>query len=231
MLIAIGTELCWLQNLSCCKIEGDRFVQVAEVLKSPKNKYMIHVLLEDGKCLTLPQYFIRKNPVEPGMDFPPEEIAHIKTEIIYPWVKNKALDYLEKRVYGTAELKDKLLAFGFLEEDILPILDSLREMRLLDDANFARCYVHDALLLKKQSKRRIFYDLRQKGVRQEDIDAAFLEFPRQEEENLTALLEKKLRAAKEDNFQTRQKIMAQLCRKGYSLEAVKRALAALDKKE
>ena len=206
-------------------------MQITEILDNNKNKYLRNVFLDNGTCLTLPVYLLQKRHMKQGNQLEDEEIEQLKETIIRPKIRKKTLDYLSKRVYGIKELQDKLTAFGFLEEDIIPVIEKYISLGYLNDADFACRYVHDALILKKMPQKRIRYDLLRKGVDENLIEEAFFEFDGQEYENLVYLIEKKMRCAKDDSKETLQKIKMQFYRKGYPLREIEKAMQAFLEKE
>ncbi len=70
----------------------------------------------------------------------------------------------------------------------------------------------------------MIFELRQKGIDEETLDAAFEENPVDEEEQILRLLEKKGYRGEEAEREEKQKISAYLARKGFAYEAIQRAM-------
>ncbi len=85
--------------------------------------------------------------------------------------RNVAMDYLSRREHSSTELKRKLLAKGFEEEQVDNVLLRLKKENLQCDNRFAQSYIH-----YRQSKGvgplKIRHELKQKGVLPDVIDLA-----------------------------------------------------------
>jgi regulatory protein len=78
----------------------------------------------------------------------------------------KALDYLEMQDRTEAEVRARLLRAGFDEDDIGGALAKLRELRLIDDADYAVRYLA-ALRGKGRGSVRIRSEMLRKGLPEE----------------------------------------------------------------
>lgn len=70
----------------------------------------------------------------------------------------------------------------------------------------------------------MIFELRQKGIDEETLDAAFEENPVDEEAQIQRYLEKKGYRGEEAEREEKQKISAYLARKGFAYEAIQRAM-------
>lgn len=116
-----------------------------------------------------------------------------KKELTPEAAKEKALRLLEYRSHSEKELCRKLITAGAKPEDLPPIMDFLKEYGFLDDGEYAKRLAKDLQHLKKFGKRRISQELKQRGIRGEDLEAALSELDDEEEDALLPLLEQKLK--------------------------------------
>lgn len=116
----------------------------------------------------------------------------IKRELTKSETKDKALRLLAFRSHSEAELLEKLKRSGAREEDLPEITDFLKEYGFLNDADYALHLSKDLQKIKKYGKRRIFAELKSRGISTEYIDAALSELSDEEEDALFPLIEKKL---------------------------------------
>lgn len=145
--------------------------------------------------------------------------------------KKRALHLLEKRDYSRKELQDKLTQGGYeaeIQEEIFRYLDCFH---YLDDVRVAGGYIRSRKEYK--SKRELEYQLRDKGISEEDIAVAMEENYKaedgasQEELALERQLQK-YHVTKEDleqmPYEEKQKLAAKFYRKGYSTDKIRKIL-------
>lgn len=130
----------------------------------------------------------------------------------------KALALLSDMDRTEKELREKLKKNGFTEEAAEEAVSYVKRLHYLDDGRYARGYILSRQT--RQSRARIEYDLRRKGVPEEEIRAAFEENGTEDEKGLIReLAEKKLRTLAGDP-KARQKLGAFLTRKGFRMSDV-----------
>ncbi len=116
----------------------------------------------------------------------------IKKELTKEEAKEKALRLLAFRAHSEYELSEKLKRAGASDEDLPEILEFAREYGFVNDAEYAIHLAKDLQNIKKYGKKRIFAELKNRGISEEDIDAALLELADDEEDSLMPLVKKKL---------------------------------------
>ncbi len=141
----------------------------------------------------------------------------------------RALDMLEARSRGVAELRRLLIRKGEPEADVDAAIERLRASGVLDDANFARQLTRSKALGAGLSRRRIKQELTKRGVAREVSDEAIAEVFEEEEVDEDASIErvarKKLRMlAKVDEATRKRRLYAFLARRGYDGEDIQRVL-------
>lgn len=137
--------------------------------------------------------------------------------------RDKALYYLQFSGKTEAELRKKLAEQGFLPASVDSAVAFLKHYRYLDDEDYVRRYLEKNR--RKKSRKQMLYELRQKGVAQEVLEAVLEEMPVDEEAQIEAILTKKRYAGEAASREERQKMTACLARKGFSYDAIQSALA------
>jgi regulatory protein len=134
-----------------------------------------------------------------------------------------ALNLLAIRWHAEAEIRRKLKRRKFGEEEIADAMQRLRRENLLDDARYAGAYARSRLR-SAFGRNRIAQELEQRGVseatRRAAITGALEDEP--ERQHLEAACRKRLaqlmtRRDAGDTSAMRQKLVAHLVRKGFSL--------------
>ena len=89
----------------------------------------------------------------------------------YKAIKEACLLYLMRREHSQQELLQKVLAKGFVKQDIVPVIDELIEQGLQSDARFAESYARSRVH-KGFGPLRIQAELQQRGVSDCPFDMA-----------------------------------------------------------
>jgi regulatory protein len=83
-------------------------------------------------------------------------------------VRVTAMNLLARREHSTQELRDKLLARGFEDDEITSVLQTLSREGLLSDERFTESFIH-ARVERGSGPVKIRAELRQRGVADEVI--------------------------------------------------------------
>lgn len=107
--------------------------------------------------------------------------------------KQKAYRLLSIRPHSEKELEKKLRGKGFSAAVVKEALEKLHDLKYLDDASFAVQWARNLAVNKLRGDKKIFVNLREKGVEAELISAAVEEARREisEEEAIAFLIKKK----------------------------------------
>lgn len=141
-----------------------------------------------------------------------------------------ALTYLGARMRTETEVKDKLASLGYTEEDVLPVLERLRELGLVNDGDFAGEFVRTRRASGNVSKAHIRYQLMKHKADPDAIDEALGAVTPEEESASCLELAAKLARQKSGLpvRERKQKVLAALCRRGFSTETALGACRKLD---
>ena len=154
-----------------------------------------------------------------------------------PDVNDCAAKKLAQKSMSRKELRDYLRKREYTDEEIERALDMLAEFGYLDDAVFAGEFlIYD--LGRGRSRKKAFYDLKRKGVSQEDIDKGYERYVEENgepDEHASALSEaKKVLAAAELDPSERipEKIKGRIARRlftrGFSQSLIYEVLGELN---
>lgn len=101
--------------------------------------------------------------------------------------RNKAVYYLQFSAKTESELRKKLAEQGFLPASIDSAIDFVKQYRYLDDEDYVRRYIERNG--RKKSRKQIEFELRQKGVRDDLVQAGLEEMPVDEAAQIEKILE------------------------------------------
>ncbi len=137
-----------------------------------------------------------------------------------------ALTFLTARMRTVREVEEKLDDLQYGEGDILTTVDRLKELKLLDDAEFAREFVRTRLASKPMSRQKLYMDLKAHKVPEELIRMALDELPNDTEADNALTVARKFWRQMSGLEQSvrRERVLRRLMSRGFSTEA---SLAAI----
>lgn len=136
--------------------------------------------------------------------------------------RDKGLYYLQFSGKTESEMRKKLAEQGFSPASVDSAVTFLKSYRYLDDGDYARRYLERNR--RKKSGKQIRYELQQKGVSRELLDEVFEDMPVDEEAQIRELLKKRKFSGTDADREERQRQAAYFARKGFSYEAIRRAM-------
>ena len=123
--------------------------------------------------------------------------------LLRPHSEREIYDYLKKKIY------DKKLDKDLIER----IIDRLKEKGYIDDEKFAQYYIENRFVKKGISRKRLKMELKKKGVNETLAEMVLGE--RSDVDEIKKIVQRKQK--KYD----KEKLIAYLCRQGFSYELVK----------
>ena len=164
---------------------------------------------------------VMKNRLKVGLEIDAGRLSEIITENERAEALNKAVGYISKYLKTKREIKDYLLRKGYSEEIAWYCIDKLKEYGYVNDEDYSKRFIESNA--KNQGKRLLEYKLMMKGVRKEDIGAAYENADIDAKENAKNIAEKHLRN-KEINKENLAKTYRYLIGKGFSYEEASYAI-------
>ena len=135
---------------------------------------------------------------------------------------------LATRARSERELSERLAGAGFDDATVEATMDRLRELRLVDDEDFARRWVEERSGRKGLGPARLRSELALKGVDPSTIDAALTPAVDDEEARAKAFAATLVRRVARKPLQAQASSLWQMLRrKGYSAEACEVAVKAV----
>lgn len=177
----------------------------------------------DGKYLfSLYGKELKKYHIEEMTELEDTVIQQILTEVIYKRAKERALYLIEKRPYSVSMLGNKLKDNGYPTNIIREVVAFLEQYHYLDDSEYVSMYVNS--YSKKKSKRQITYDLLQKGITKEIIEAYFNDVDYSEQACFDRQFERYSSGKNLMDWSVRQKVFRYFYGKGFPSSMIEEAL-------
>jgi regulatory protein len=151
------------------------------------------------------------------------EIAALQTGDEHDRAYQSALHFLGTRPRSSAEVQRNLQDKGFEEEAVAAAISRLVGHGYLNDEEFARYWLENRNRFRPRSAKAIRYELRQKGVERDNIEAA-LEGMDEDAAAWDAAASKldRWRDLPEDEFE--RKLSGFLARRGFAFSTVRRTV-------
>ena len=200
--------------------------QITELSKSRSKVYIdqefAFVLYKGELCL----YHIKEGELLKEDDY-----RTIMEEVLPKRAKLRAMNLLQGREYTTSQLRTKLQQGFYPPKIIEQAIDYVAGFHYIDDLRYAVDYItyHE----DSRSRRRIEQDLQGKGILAATIEEAWQVWQenggkQDEQAMIRELLHKKHYDTEgETDWKERQKIYAFLARKGFSAEAIRKAIGGM----
>ena len=143
-----------------------------------------------------------------------EQIIH---ENVYYDAYNKTLNYIVKRARSKKEVIKYLEKFELSSEMNNKIINKLMEIGLINDLNFCKAYISDAVYLTNDGPDKIKQELLSQNIDEEVIDEELSKIDEDEFINkLSKLIDKKIKNNHTySSYQLKQKIILDMINLGY----------------
>ena len=202
-------------------------MKITEITKGKAKLW--EITLEDESRLWLHDDLLRAACLHTGDSLTGERIAALKQQAAEHRAYEYALYLLDRRDYSYRELYDKLMTAPDPQEDaVLKALEKLTRCRLVDDARYAEQLARHYVEGKKYGLRRAEYEMRHRGLSQEDIDDALAAYddPEKISVMLLEILQRKYARVltDPDDRHARELVIASLLRRGFDYADIKNAL-------
>lgn len=132
-----------------------------------------------------------KTGIRIGKEYTSGELERIRSEAEYADAKQYAFRLLARRGYSVFMLQKKIIEKGYSPEFAERCTDFFCEMGYLNDEEYARAFLQNAVCIRKKGKRLALYELSLKGISPEIGERIWQEqdFP---DDVLTEVIRKRL---------------------------------------
>lgn len=137
---------------------------------------------------------------------------------------NRATAHLSLRARSEKEIEDFLLKKDFNPTIIPKVIERLKDLKFLNDKEYARTFTRTRQEYKGKSKYFIKYELKQKGVSENLIDEVSSESQDDIKTAKDFIARKKRVLTRLDKKEFKEKIIRLLSSRGFSFDIITRAL-------
>jgi regulatory protein len=198
---------------------------ITKILKSRRERNRYDVFVDEKPAFRVSETVLAKTGLYTGRRLEEAEVELIVLADSRERAHQIAVNFISYRPRSTKEVVDKLTRKGFSQDLTHLVVDRLRELKLINDLEFARMYVRDKLRGKPMGRAMIRRKLLEKGLSFQATERVLKEYITDENEQEAAkvLAQRKLKMS-HSRFSTlepavRQKRLADyLLHRGFSSE-------------
>jgi regulatory protein len=195
------------------------------VQKNLADRY--NIFLDEKYSFSVDEEVLTRFQLKKGKELTDLDLVEIEYEDEIRKGVNSAIQYLSYRMRTEKEVMDQLKKKGFNEEVIKEVIHNLYKLSYLNDLEFAIAFVRTQMNTTKKGPEVIKKELRDKGIKKENIDIALTEFKQDHVlRSAISLIEKTMKQnQKISEKMLRQKINQTMMRKGFSKEIINQAMS------
>jgi regulatory protein len=199
-------------------------MRITALQPQKRNKRRVSVFLDGGFVFGLSRETVKALGLREGMEVDRAELDRIALEEQRAQARNYAFLLLSYKARTTAELRQRLTRKGFSPDIVAATLDRLTELKMVDDAGFARQFAEDRVSIGHKGKRRVYAELLKRGINRPEIDSALAQAP----DELAAARDVAEKYANRNRrlepAVLRRRLYAFLARRGFSPETIQQAM-------
>lgn len=188
----------------------------------PRRKSLRALYLDGELAVNIDAQTLLSSRFQVGTEITDEELHELLAASDANRAKEKALYLIAHRDHSKKELVDKIRRTAS-QEAAAKAADRMEEIGLIDDRDYARRYASELFQRKYFARKRVEYELKQKGIDPDFIEELLEELEPEPVGQIGALVERKYLRALDDE-RGRRRTVAALQRLGYRWEDIRRAL-------
>jgi regulatory protein len=144
--------------------------EITAIKAQKRNRQRVSIYLDGQFAFGLSRYVAAW--LKPGRKLTEADIERLQQEDTYEIAFQKALQFINHRPRSVEETRRRLLEKGFSDEVVQVTLEKLIDKHWLNDLDFARQWIENRNTFRPRSNRLLTYELRLKGVADDDITQA-----------------------------------------------------------
>jgi regulatory protein len=210
-------------------------VRITRIETQQKRRDRVNVYADDVFAVGISKETLLRAALRVGDELTPERLSDLQNEEGRFQTRAAALRLLARRPRAERELRDRLREKEFADTDIARVLSDLRTAGLVNDAEFARTYIRNTLILRPLGEIQLRQKLLIFGVDRDTVDSALRdELGAVDVDDIALTVARRYQArtagrgATDDLHKRRRLTAAMLARRGYSWAVITRVLKALN---
>jgi len=206
-------------------------ITITKIERQKKNKQRYSLYSEENFIVGISEESLLEFNIHSGLDLSEKLLQKIEQKEKYLAIREQAWRFLARRMHSRKELRDKLAAKRYDQDDIDKIIHELENKKYLNDSMFAQQLISDEINLKKSGPILVKNKLLKKGV-DIDIVSSLLDELYDDQiqyQNCQYFARKKIDSLKNsDNHSQKSKLGNYLIQKGFSWNMINQVISELE---
>lgn len=198
-------------------------MKITEVTPQKNNPQRVNVYLDGEYVLSLDDVDALVLGIKPDREIDEAELTNLLFESQFGKAKAKALDILSRKSISSKCLCDELARKGYDEIVIREVINELEGLGYIDDYSYTLMFLEHAAE-KMWGKRKIVYELTNKGVDMNTIEDAMSEFELPGSAEVADAIRTKYAGEDLGDFRVKQRIVRFFASRGFEISVVEDAL-------
>jgi regulatory protein len=199
-------------------------VRITALEPQVRNKRRVSVFLDGNFLFGLSAETVGALGLRVGREVDRADLDRIAHEEQLHAARQYAFLLLSYKARTTSELKQRLGRKGFSPDIVSSTLQRLAELKMVDDAGFARRFAEDRINIGHKGKWRVRGELLKRGVDRKQIDEAISEAPDETAAAKEVAAKYVSRNRRLEPDVLRRRLYALLARRGFSPDTIRRAI-------
>lgn len=191
----------------------------------------VNVFIDDRFSFALDGVLAMRHGLRPRLEIDARKLDELLREDGDARAYARALHYLSYRLRSESEVRERLKRDEWPESVIERVVERLRASGLTNDAGFAQAYVADRSRSRPRGARALQYELKNKGLDRETIQAAMPDAQSEIELAMTAAQSRMRQVQNLDERERREKLLGFLQRRGFNFSTSRAALQRLQEEQ
>jgi len=197
--------------------ENNDVLKITNIKQAVKNENRVNIFINDKYEFSLDIAQLVDFKLKIGKIITEEELGNYKKASQIGKTYQKLLEWVLMRPRSVKEAKDYLSrpkkdGYVLVAEEKRELIDKMLKKGYLNDEKFTEYYIENRFVKKGISKKRLKMELIKKGINQETIEKTLSKKPRNDEEEIQKIIQKKSKKYDE------QKLIMYLARQGFDFE-------------
>ncbi len=189
-----------------------------------RSKRRVSVFLDGTFLFGLSSETVGALGLHVGREVDRAELDRIAREEQLHEARQYAFLLLSYKARATKELTQRLTRKGFSPDIIARTLQRLAELKMIDDAGFARRFAEDRIAIGHKGKWRVRGELMKRGIGRQQIDAAIAEAPDEVAAAKEVAAKYLSRNRRLEPDVLRRRLYALLARRGFSPDTIRQVI-------
>jgi regulatory protein len=197
--------------------------KITKIETQKRNKNRVNIYLDDRYAFAINAELVYREGLKVNLEVDEEKLHNVSKKENLSKCKETALKIIERSYKTEKEIKEKLREKGYDLDDILKVVEFLKEYNFINDESYIKMYIKDRL--RSQGREKIKYALLRKGIDGDLVEEELNSIDKDEERTVAIELAIKKYSVLVKSESDKYKLWNKLCRflvgKGYNYSIAK----------